>query len=191
MTMFAGFTPSARQAIIRAGMLATDARREVLSTDVMLLGLTETGPLSVAADSITAVAVRTELEDLHDQPRRDQELLAALGIDLEEVWRRVGEATSLHRDDPALWQLRRSRIRPLRVTLKGPGVEIPLNEGGRKVIEVARWSSRRGQRPLANREDLLWGLLADGSNSSVQILHRLNVDLCQVWAELKQWHTAA
>jgi len=188
MTMLTKFTPSARQAIIRAGTLATDAGREVLSTDLMLLGLIETGPLSIAADGVTAVAVRAEIEDLHDQPQR---LLAALGIDLDEVRRRVGEATSLHRDDPALWQLRRSRIRPLRVTLTGPGIEIPLDEGGRKVIEVARWSSGQGQRALADREDLLWGLLADGSNASVHLLQRLNVDLSAVRADLLRWHDAA
>jgi hypothetical protein len=191
MTMLAGFAPSARQAIIRAGMLSADARREVLSTDMMLLGLAETGPLSVAADSVTAVGVRAEIEDLHDQPQRDQELLAALGIDLEEVRRRVGEATSMHRDDFALWQLRRSRIRPLRVTLRGPGIEIPLDEGGRKVIEVARWAGGRGQRTVAGREDLLWGLLADGSNASVHIMKRLNVDLREVWADLHRRNTAA
>ena len=78
---------------------------------------------------------------------------------------------------PSLWRLRRSRIRPLRVTLSGPAAEIALDESGRKVIEVAQWASRRGRRTLIDREDLLWGLLADASSESVHILRRGNVDL--------------
>jgi hypothetical protein len=63
-----------------------------------------------------------------------------------------------------------------------------LDEGGRKVIEVARWASRRGHRPLAEREDLLWGLLADGHSESVRILRRSGADLSRLGADLRRWH---
>jgi hypothetical protein len=56
--------------------------------------------------------------------RRARELLAALGIDLDEVRRR---ARSSAVDDPAQWELRRSRLRPLRVSLVGPGGVVPLD----------------------------------------------------------------
>jgi hypothetical protein len=91
-------------------------------------------------------------------------------------------------DDPARWRLRRSPVRPLRVTLSGPATEIVLNEGGRKAIEVARWASRRGHRPLADREDLLLGLLADGSSESVRILRRGGADIGRLGADLRRWH---
>jgi hypothetical protein len=66
-----------------------------------------------------------------------------------------------------------------------------LDESGRKVIEVAQWASRRGRRTLVDREDLLWGLLADASSESVRILRRCNVDLCRLWTDLQRWHRAA
>jgi hypothetical protein len=54
-----------------------------------------------------------------------------------------------------------------------------------------RWASRRGHRVLAGREDLLWGLLADGSSQSVQILRRHQVDIPRLRAGLQRWHQAA
>jgi hypothetical protein len=69
-----------------------------------------------------------------------------------------------------------------------PAAEIVLDESGRKVIEVAQWVSRGGQRTLIDREDLLWGLLTDASSESVHILRRGNVDLRRLWRDLQQWH---
>jgi hypothetical protein len=63
-----------------------------------------------------------------------------------------------------------------------------LDEGGRKAIEVARWASRRGRRTLAEREDLLLGLLADGSSESVRILRRGGADIGRLGADLRRWH---
>jgi hypothetical protein len=123
--------------------------------------------------------------------RQDRELLAAIGIDLDEVRRRILDATSTRLDDPSLWRLHRSRVRPFRITLSGPAAEIVLDESGRKAIEVAQWASRRGQRTLIDREDLLWGLLADASSESVYILRRGNVDLRRLWTDLQQWHRSA
>ena len=80
---------------------------------------------------------------------------------------------------------------PLRVTLSGQAAEIVLDESGRKAIEVAQWASRRGRRALIDREDLLWGLLADASSESVRILHRANVDLRDLWTGLQRWHRSA
>jgi Clp amino terminal domain, pathogenicity island component len=190
--MLARFTLSARQTVVRAGMLAADAGRDVLSTEFLLLALAEGRPLGSPLNDlgVTAAAVRAEI-GARETRRQDRELLAALGIDLDEVHRRVFDATSRRLDDPSLWLLRRSRVRPLRVTLIGPATEIPLDEPGRKVVEVALWAGRRGHRALADREDLLWGLLADASNESVHILHRLDVDLRRLWSDLRRWHQAA
>jgi hypothetical protein len=117
--------------------------------------------------------------------------VGTLGIDLDEVRRRVLGATSARLDDPARWRLRRSRVRPLRVTLTGPAAEITLDEAGRKAIEVARWASRRGHRTQIAREDLLWGLLADASSESVRILRRCQVDITRLWTDLRRWHQPA
>jgi hypothetical protein len=172
-------------------MLASDYARDRLSTEFLLLALAEDQPLATPVNlGITAAMVRTQIQ-ARTPARPDRDLLATLGIDLDEVRRRVLEATSTHPDDPFLWQLHRSRVRPLRVTLSGPATEIVLDESGRKVIEVAQWASRRGRRTLIDREDLLWGLLADGSSESVKILRRGNVDIRQLWTDLQRWHRSA
>ncbi|WP_248961191.1 hypothetical protein [Sphaerisporangium perillae] len=44
MSMFARFTPAARQAMVRAGLLSVDAGRHALDEDVILLALAETRP---------------------------------------------------------------------------------------------------------------------------------------------------
>jgi hypothetical protein len=78
-------------------------------------------------------------------------LLATLGIDAGAVRHRVLCATGIRLDDPALWTLRRSRLRPQRVALHGPARSTRRNEGSRKVIEVAAWMRRHRGRLAANR----------------------------------------
>jgi hypothetical protein len=191
VTTLTSFAPAARRTVVRAGMLARDYGRGRLSTEFFLLALAEEQPLSKPVDlGITATAVRAEIQD-RVHARQDRDVLAALGIDLDEVRRRVLDATCTRLDDPSLWRLHRSRVRPLRVTLSGPAAEIVLDESGRKVIEVARWASRRGRRTLIDREDLLWGVLADASGESVHILRRRNVDLRRLWTDLSRWHRSA
>ena len=186
MTVLASFSPRAREVIIRAGMIAADCGQCRLGDGFLLLALAEGEPLARPVElGVTASRIRAAIE-ARSPRRRDRELLATLGIDLDEVRRRAVAATGV--DDPARWRLRRSPVRPLRVTLSGPATEIMLGEGGRKVIEVARWASRRGHRPQAEREDLLWGLLADGRSESVRILRRSGADLSRLGADLRRWH---
>ena len=191
MTTITKLALPARRTLIRAGMLASDHARDRLSTEFFLLALAEDQPLARPVNlGIAATTIRAEIQ-ARAPARNDRDLLATLGINLAEVRRRVLDATSTRLDDPFLWQLHRSRIRPLRVTLTGPATEIVLDESGRKVIEVAEWASRRGRRTLIDREDLLWGLLADGSSESVHILRRANVDLRQLWTDLQRRHRSA
>jgi hypothetical protein len=191
MTMLTTFAPPARRTVILAGLLASEGGTSRLSDGYLLLALAESQPLTSPVDlGVTAAMVRAQLK-AQTRRRHDRELLATLGIDLDEVRRRVLDATSTRLDDPALWRLRRSRVRPLRVTLTGPAAEITLDEGGRKAIEVARWASRRGHRTQVAREDLLWGVLADASSESVRILRRCQVDIGRLWADLRRWHQSA
>jgi hypothetical protein len=189
--MLTRFAPPARETVIRAGMLASECGRGRLSTEFFLLALAEGQPLHSPLElGVTAAAVRAKIE-AQAPARPDRELLATLGIDLDEVRRRALDATSTRLDDPGLWRLRRSRVRPLRLTLSGPSAEIVLDESGRKAVEVAQWLSRRGRRTLIQREDLLWGLLADAHSESVRILRRCNVDLRRLWTDLQRWHQSA
>jgi hypothetical protein len=188
MTMFASLAPSARQIVVRAGMLASESGQARLSDRFLLLALAEGetvgSPVKLGA---TADLIRAEIE-LRAPRSRDRELLATLGIDLDQVRRQARAAVGMRPDDPAAWRLRRSPLWPLRLTLSGPATTIVLDESGRKVIEVARWTSRRGHRSVVAREDLLWGVLADAASESVRILRRCRVDLRRLWADLQCWH---
>lgn len=178
MTMLDRFAPGARRTIVRAGMLAAEAGRGTLSDAHLLAALAEHRPIGAeSADIRRAIGAA---------PGRDRELLAALGIDLDEVRRRVQESTATAPDDPALWTLRRAPLRPLRVTLSGPGAGIVLDESGRKAVEVALWSARRAHRARAGRDDLLCGLLADGAGEAVRVLRSLGVDLRGLRADLRR-----
>ncbi|MFC7381375.1 Clp protease N-terminal domain-containing protein [Sphaerisporangium rhizosphaerae] len=177
MSMFVRFTPQARRSMVRAGLLAVDAGRPHLDEDVILLALAETRPFERPLDGfdLDAETVRAAVASQGG----DQELLAALGIDLEEVRRRMSGLTRA--DDPARWTLRRSRWRPLRVTLSGPVHDLPLTGRARKVVEVAM--NRRAARRVTG-EDLMCGLLADSANRSVRIMRASGVDLRRLAAGL-------
>ncbi|MFI6733417.1 Clp protease N-terminal domain-containing protein [Nonomuraea sp. NPDC050451] len=169
--MFARFTEGARRAVVKAGILALDAGRPALDADVLLLGVAEVRPFSLAAFTASEADVRARV-DVGDA----RSLLATLGIDLDAVHRR----TRAGLDEPGLWSLRRSRVRPLRVTLYGPLGETPLAMHARKAIEVAMW--RPG--PVTG-EDLLWGLLADHANGTAAILRDAGVDLAALIREAR------
>lgn len=167
--MFTRFTEPAQRAFIRAGALAIQSGRTTLEADLLLLALAEVRPFALESFTATADAVRD-----HVDTGATRTALAAIGIDVDEVRRR----TLLGTDDPALWRLTRSRLRPLRVTLYGPIGAIALAMHARKVVEVAMW------KPGAvTGERLLWGLLADCSNGAARILHATGVHLPTLAAE--------
>ncbi|MFG1706053.1 Clp protease N-terminal domain-containing protein [Nonomuraea sp. M3C6] len=167
--MFARFTAGARRAVVRAGILALDAGRPTLDADLMLLGVAEVRPFSLSSFTASEAEVRERVGVCDARA-----LLATLGIDLDAVRRTTGSGA----DAPGSWRLRRSRVRPLRVTLYGPLGEIPLAMHARKVIEVAKW--RPG--PVTG-ERLLWGLLADHANGAARILRDTGVNLPELVRE--------
>lgn len=193
MSMLGAFNPAARATIVRAGIEAACAGRDVLGPEFLLLALADSGPLAgrPAGLGVSATAVRARITGPDGGQGHDRDLLAALGIDADEVRRRAARATGVRLEDPARWNLRRSRLLPLRVTLQGPATCAALDEGSRKVIEVATWAARRGHRAPAEREDLLWGLLADFSSPAVRILLALGASISALWADLERWNASA
>jgi ClpA/ClpB-like protein len=190
------FTPAARETLVRAAQLAAAEGHSLIGPEFVLLALAEVRPLAGRPDGLGVTPAA-----LHEQIRREQikrdrgpraqgdgVLLATLGIDAADVLRRASAATGVRPGDPALWSLSRSRIRPLRLTLDGPALRLRLTGESRKAIEVAAWSARRARRPLADREDLLWGLLADGSSPVVRVLAGLPVSIRALGDDLRTWH---
>src|SRR5689334_13267526 len=87
VTTLTRFAPLARRTVVRAGMLASEYGRDRLSTEFFLLALAEDQPLSRPVDlGITAAMIRAEIR-ARTAARQDRELLAAIGIDLDEVRR--------------------------------------------------------------------------------------------------------
>ena len=199
MTTLGAFSPAAQATIVRAGIEAACAGDDVLGPEFLLLALADSGPLAgrPAGLGVSAAAIRARITGpdggrRHDRDlSSDRDLLTALGIDADEVRRRAACATGVRLEDPALWTLRRSRLLPLRVTLQGPATCAALDEGSRKVIEVATWAARRGHRALGEREDLLWGLLADFSSPAVRTLLALGASFSALWADLQRWSASA
>ncbi|GAA3797799.1 hypothetical protein GCM10022226_16450 [Sphaerisporangium flaviroseum] len=191
MTIFGKFTPSARQAMVEAGLLAADAGHDLLDEDLILLALAKTRPFDepLGGFDLTTEAVRTAMTAAGGGAVRphDRELLATLGIDLDEVRRRASGLARV--DDPARWTLFRSRWRPLAMILSGPAHDLVLTGRARKVVEVAmNWHGSTGR---VTGEDLLRGLLADGSNRSVRIMGGNGVDLRRLATDLRFLRTAA
>src|SRR5579863_292736 len=93
-------------AVVRAGMIAAGCGQPRLSDGFLLLALAEGGPLGHPVElGVTAAGIRAAIEARAPR-RRDRELLATFGIDLDEVRRRA--VVAIRSDDPARWRLRRS-----------------------------------------------------------------------------------
>ncbi|MEU8383565.1 Clp protease N-terminal domain-containing protein [Streptosporangium sp. NPDC048865] len=190
--MFARFTPEARRTAVRAGLLSLDHGRTTLDEDMFLLALAGSwpvtgspeivGPGAAGSGRVTPETVGAEIRAREAARGRagDRELLAAIGVDLDEIRRRL----PARREDPLAWRLTRSRLRPLNVTLSGPAGDLLLTARARKVVEVALHASSTGPGSRVTDEDLLKGLLADASNVSVAILRRLGVDLRDLAASI-------
>ncbi|RJL24807.1 hypothetical protein D5H75_28930 [Bailinhaonella thermotolerans] len=179
--MFARFTDAARETVAHAARLAAGARPPAprLTTGHLLLALAETRDETVPASlALDPAALRRRL----GAGPGDRDLLATLGIDLDEVRRRAGASASL-------WRMTRSPFRPLRVEVAGPGVLVPLAGGARKVIEVAQHHARR-RGALVEQSDLLRGLLADARDESLTHLRAEGVNPARLWRHLNDPHAA-
>ena len=172
--------------VIRAGMAAADCGQPRLNDGFLLLALAEGEPLARPVElGVTASRIRAAIE-ARSPRRRDRELLATLGIDLDEVRRRAVVAT--RSDDPG----------PVAAAaLPGPpAARHPQRPGHRDRARRGRPEGHRGRPvgqpprppdPGRTRGPAL-GLLADGSSESVRILRRGGADIGRLWADLRRWH---
>ncbi|MDP9791740.1 hypothetical protein J2S43_000252 [Catenuloplanes nepalensis] len=168
MTMLDRFDDGARRAIVRAGLLARESGRDRLDDETLLVALSTSAHVA-ARLGVPAGAVRAACPGA--ATGRDRELLATLGIDLDEVRDRLPARI----DDPARWRLHRALALPLRVRLSGPGVSLVLTEAARKAVEVAL--NLRGYGTPVTEDGLLRGVLADHRTPSGRALTRLRIDL--------------
>jgi ATP-dependent Clp protease ATP-binding subunit ClpA len=160
--MFERFGDAARRAVVLAQEEAEALGHDYLGTEHLLLGLLAEGE-GRAADVLARAGVTRDsvLEHLRgrDMPlsgRVDADALAAIGIDLDEVRRRVEDAF-------------------------GPGALLRTRTGCRafarrftprakRVLEVAWQEARKHGEDLADTEHLLLGLLEEGDGVAAKIL---------------------
>jgi ATP-dependent Clp protease ATP-binding subunit ClpA len=169
--MFERFTDGARGAVTDAQVVARRLGHGRIGTEHLLLGLLETGGVAaqvLAGAGVTAAAVEREvLAEVGRGPlgAGDAEALGAIGIDLDEVRRRV-EASfgkgALH------WRPGRA-CRGERPRLG----HIPFSPRSKKVLELSLREALALKHHYIGTEHLLLGLIREGEGLAMLVLTRL------------------
>jgi ATP-dependent Clp protease ATP-binding subunit ClpA len=182
--MFERFTPAARQVVVRAQEEARAFGHPWLGTEHLLLGVLaepQAPAVSVLSDlGVTLDTGRAALRQLVGLGRgglgeSDAEALRTLGIDLDEVRRRVeasfGPGALDHPPHP-----RGRRRRPRR---RGPAAatgHLPFMPRAKRALERAQREALALRDRDIGVEHLLLGLLDPRSNMAVELLRHLDTD---------------
>jgi ATP-dependent Clp protease ATP-binding subunit ClpA len=172
--MFERFTDRARQVAVEAQVSARRLGHGWVGTEHLLLGLLQGDGIAarvLASQGITAAAVEREvLAEVGRGPlgAGDAEALGAIGIDLEEVRRRVEASFG-----PGALQWRPGRG-------CGPGRRLPLFGGhlpftprAKKVLELSLREALALKHKYIGTEHILLGLVREGEGLAMLVLTRL------------------
>lgn len=159
--MFERFTHDARAVVVRTQEEARQLRHDRIGTEHLLLGLLAEAPGVLAATGITAAAVREGIAAARGPS--DADALATLGIDLDEVRRRV-EATF---GTGALSAVRRG----------GRSGHLPFSPRAKTVLELSLREAIRLKHNWIGPEHILLGLIREGRGLAAAVLVALGVDL--------------
>jgi ATP-dependent Clp protease ATP-binding subunit ClpA len=180
--MFEHFTDRARGTVVLAQEEARGLHHNHIGTEHLLLGLlrerTSVGRkaldrLGVRLDDVRSEVVRVVGERppaaLGD---RDAEALRAIGIDLDEVRRRV-EATfgegALERTAPSRRRPRRRRCAP------SAGGRVPFTPRAKKVLQLALRESKALHHGYIGTEHILLGLVREREGLAAEMLAERDV----------------
>jgi len=168
--MFERFTESAREVVVRAQEEARTLGHEYIGTEHLLLGAAASDGATgrvLSAHGATPEALRAAIRDVIGvgETTLDGEALATLGIDLDEIRRRVEASFGPGALD---------RGRPSR------GGHMPLTPESKKALELAlREAVRLGDRHIGE-EHLLLGLLRDDGTGAAGMLRRAGADIARL-----------
>jgi ATP-dependent Clp protease ATP-binding subunit ClpA len=170
--MFERFTDSARKVTVDAQAAARRLGHRHIGTEHLLLGLLETDGMAgqvLRGLGVTPVAVEREIKaEVGRGPlgEGDAEALGAIGIDLEEVRRRM-EASfgpgALHWHPDPHWRGDRPR----------PGGHLPFSPRSKKVLELSLREALARKHHHIGTEHLLLGLVREGEGLAMLVLTRL------------------
>src|SRR6266545_3168322 len=180
--MFERFTNEARNVVTAAQQEARRLGHDCVGTEHVLLGLLQgegiaaraLGDLGVAADAVE----REVLAFVRPGPfgAADAEALGTIGIDLEEVRRRLEASFG---PGALRWRPgRRGRRGPL------PGGHIPFSPRAKKVLELSLREALRLKHNYIGTEHILLGLVREGEGLAALVLTKLGVDLEAVRARV-------
>jgi ATP-dependent Clp protease ATP-binding subunit ClpA len=180
--MFERFTQAAREVVVHAQEEARDLRHGYIGTEHILLGLLRdpSGVAKPALDrlGIERLAVRSDVVGLVGEGpvgfgEHDAEVLRSIGIDLDEVRRRLEEAFgagALERRDRVRhgWR-RRGRCEPDADHLPFTG-HIPFTPRAKKVLELSLREARHLGHGYIGTEHILLGLVREREGMAARIL---------------------
>ncbi|WP_055587226.1 Clp protease N-terminal domain-containing protein [Peterkaempfera griseoplana] len=167
--MFERFTAEARQTVVLAQGEARTLHHDRVGTEHLLLALADGAPGPAAGvlhrHGLDPADLRRRIVAALDGGALDQDALATLGIDLDQV-RQAAEATF----GPGALQ------NPARRPARRSG-HIPFTGPARKVLELAlREAVRLGHREIGTGH-LLLGLLREGGGVAADVLTEAGADL--------------
>jgi ATP-dependent Clp protease ATP-binding subunit ClpA len=170
--MFERFTDRARQVAVDAQVTARRLGHGYVGTEHILLGLLQGDGIAarvLGSLGITAAAVEREvLTEVGRGPlgSGDAEALGAIGIDLEEVRRRVEASFG-----PGALQWRPGRGCGRRLPLLGG--HIPFTPRAKKVLELSLREALALKHKYIGTEHILLGLVREGEGLAMLVLTRL------------------
>jgi ATP-dependent Clp protease ATP-binding subunit ClpA len=190
--MFERFTEPAQRAVVDAQEEARDLRHGFIGTEHLLLALLRESSsvarraldrLGVERDAVRSDVVRLVGEGPPNRlGERDAEALRSIGIDLDEVRRRLEEAVgpgALERRDRVRhgWR-RRGRCEPIADHIAFTG-HIPFTPRAKKVLELSLREARQLGHGYIGTEHILLGLVREqegmaGRGSSLNEEHRIS-----------------
>jgi ATP-dependent Clp protease ATP-binding subunit ClpA len=179
--MFERFTDRAREAVVQAQGEARLLRHDYIGTEHLLLGILREGTsvgarildrLGVDLETVRGDVVRIVGEGLSDGYDKDAEALRAIGIDVDEIRRRVEEAFGLGALDRRI----PTRGRRRRRAQCGPIADalivghIPFTPRAKKALELSlREALVLGHRYIGT-EHMLLGLVREGEGIAASVL---------------------
>ena len=179
--MFERFTQEAREAVITAQKEARALRHGRVGTEDVLLGVLAAGgqparreasnlgahvlgDLGITRDGVREVVARMVRRDAPAEP--DPEALAAIGIDLDAVRRRVeGSFGRGALDGP-----------------RGRSGHIPFSPRAKKVLELSLREALALRDHHIGTEHILLGILREGQGMAAVILTQAGLDLAAIRA---------
>jgi ATP-dependent Clp protease ATP-binding subunit ClpA len=191
--MFERFTAEARTVVVGAQEQARDLGHRVIGTEHLLLSLLAGGGTAAALlreRQITPGSARAAIARFVGQPverlsHSDAEALRAIGIDLDEVRRRLEEnfgpnPLAVPPEEPVRRRFGLRRVRREPEPEGNRRGHIPFSPRAKKVLELSLREALRLKHRSIGSEHILLGLIREGEGLAALVLTEGKVDLAEL-----------